>query len=140
MFANILTPAFLLIASTYAISCGKNHLAWAWNCQTILDNWSLDDNTVYLASKSTVCVEKHQDKYLGSTVCSLIRNDSCALAISSSHLTTSKGQTGKELKQFVTDAIAQCTFNNMVSASQGNALNIFSQKMCLSDANVVNNC
>ncbi|KAI7872224.1 hypothetical protein BDF14DRAFT_1878038 [Spinellus fusiger] len=54
MFANTLTPAFLLTASTYAVSCGKNHKAWVWNCQTILDNWSLDDNTVYSTTSSNM--------------------------------------------------------------------------------------
>ncbi|KAI7872223.1 hypothetical protein BDF14DRAFT_1917717 [Spinellus fusiger] len=140
MFANILTPAFLFIASTYAVSCGKNHKAWVWNCQTILDNWSLNDNTVYFATKSTDCLFRQDDKYFGSIVCTLLKNDSCAVSISASTITRSMGQTGKQLKQFVKDSISQCTSNNLVSATQGNAINFYSQKMCLSSINEINSC
>ncbi|KAI7872222.1 hypothetical protein BDF14DRAFT_1878036 [Spinellus fusiger] len=140
MFANILTPAFLLIASTYAFSCGKNHQAWVWNCQTILDNWSLDDNTVYSAIKSPECANKQHSKYFESVVCTLLKDDSCALSISASMITPANGHTGKELKQFVQNAISKCTYNNLVSASDGNAINFYSEKMCLSSINDVKSC
>ncbi|KAI7871827.1 hypothetical protein BDF14DRAFT_1759376 [Spinellus fusiger] len=138
MFSNILTPAFLLIASTYAVSCGNNHKAWVWNCQTILDNWSLDDNIIYSADTDN-CLAKYNDKY-GGYVCILAQDDSCALSIAISAKTPGGGRQGSELKQFVQDSINQCSSGNLVSASDGNSINFYSQKMCLSNSGSTSSC
>ncbi|KAI7870211.1 hypothetical protein BDF14DRAFT_1775825 [Spinellus fusiger] len=137
MLTKILAPAFLLIASTYAVSCGKNHKASVSDCQAILDHWTLIDNISYSADGDT-CVEKY-NKYIG-VVCVLSKSNSCALSVSISHITKGDARFGSDLKQFVQDSIKQCSSGNQVSASEGNSIDFYSQKACLSNSNSVLSC
>jgi hypothetical protein len=107
----------ILQVYSYEISCGNNHKAYVWNCQTLLDNWRLDDNKFY-DPREYSCLWSGITK--GGTIgCKLLENDSCTLVISysiSQDGYSSAGYTGSELKKYVQDSINKCTSNNEVSS------------------------
>ena len=99
------------------IRCGDSHKAYVWNCQTLLDNWNLDDYTYYYVFQDH-CIWKGMTKAT-SAACKLLENDSCTLVISTPGSMMLDGITGNSeevaqypgfvLKEFVQQAINQCT-------------------------------
>lgn len=119
---------FTLISVLFVLSqaqtfyCGADHMAYVWNCQTILDNWPLDDNTQYSDSNLSKCdTMEVGNQVMHDTVrtCVAAENDSCIITISG---TKNQGQfppivKGSDIKAFVQRAINECTNDNVLSAS-----------------------
>ena len=141
MFVQIASLAliFSLFSSAVAVKCGGNHKAYVWNCQTLLDNWTLDDNADYSADYAG-CLWSGVTR-VDSVACKLLENDSCTVVISV--MTTNDynyfgSRTGAEIKQFVQDAITQCTDGDEVSAHDGEAT--FGAALCLCNQDSASSC
>ena len=110
----------LVFSSLDNIQCGDSNKAWVWNCQTLLDNWSLDDYTYYYVFQDN-CIWRGLTHGL-SNACKILENDSCSLVISTPGSMMFDGITGNSeevakypgflLKEFVQQTIDQCTDEN----------------------------
>ena len=120
--------------------CGEDAQAWVWNCQSILDNWTLDDNTEYTDTSFNKCVTNHVANEGGSDdirICTVAENDSCVVYISGSK---KQGDfppvaIGSDIKSFVQKAVDQCAVADKLSAGESLEKSYLSLAVC-SDASL----
>ena len=135
-----LFTVFFIVSQAGSFSCGADHEAWVWNCQSILDNWSLDDNTEYTDSNFSKCVtDEVGNQFIHDTVrtCNVAENDSCIVFISG---TKNQGTfppvaKGSDIKSFVQTAISKCASDDKLSAVENLDKAYLSMSTCY-DANL----
>lgn len=102
-------------------TCGSDHKAYVWNCQTLLDDWPLDDSTWHSIRFSSTgkSFPRSAGRYYGSQVCVWAENDSCFVAFFHNlHPGSPSGSTGARFKYILQQSIADCTGgDNQTTAS-----------------------
>ena len=132
LFIQVVLLALICsFAAAYNVNCGDNHKAYVWNCQTLLDNWTLDPNNEYGVYSNCKWIGITR---VGTTACKLLENDSCTVVISG---TGNAAYSGAEIRQFVQDSMNQCSGDDEVSAHY---TDIAKGSLCLCNHDTASSC
>ncbi|KAI7866497.1 hypothetical protein BDF14DRAFT_1811343 [Spinellus fusiger] len=135
LLSSLLVSA-VAVSANMSIECNPKHQAWDWNCQTLLDRWNFQDNTLY-DPRNYKCAWSGMTHYI-EIGCKLLVNDSCTLVVTygGGDHASAVGYTGAQMKAFMQQALSQCPKNNMLNAALTGILRIEQGGLCLlNDAN-----